>query len=238
MEELKETLKEIGLSESESQIYLTLLKKGEISVAEISQISGLHRTNIYDCLEKLKEKGFVSYLLKNNKQAYRASEPNIILDYFKEKENKISRIIPELNKLKESIKEKVSVEIFKGEEGLKTALRDILKDKQEVIGYNISGQLRKFMPKFSEYYFIEQEKHKIKHRFIYTIGTPKPPTKYYEIKFLPKEYSNPTITLCYGGKILNLIFEPEMIAIRIKSNQLAEAQKKHFNLLWKIAKKP
>ena len=50
-------LKEIGLSDSEANVYLTLLKLGEATVAEISQSSGLHRTNIYDSLEKLKEKG-------------------------------------------------------------------------------------------------------------------------------------------------------------------------------------
>jgi sugar-specific transcriptional regulator TrmB len=237
MENIKEILKEIGLSESEVIIYLTLLKSGEKSVAEISQISGLHRTNIYDSLEKLKEKGFISYLLKDNKQTYRSTDPKIILSYFKEKESKIEGIIPELNKLRESIKEKVSVEIFKGEQGIKSALRDILKEKQEVVGYNVSGQLRKFLPKFAEYYFIEQEKHRIKHKFIYTSGTPKPPNRYYEIKILGKEYAGHTITLCYKDKIINLIWEPEMIAIMTKSMELAEDYKKHFALLWKIAKK-
>ncbi len=87
MEEvLKESLKEIGLSDSEAVIYLTLLKKGELSVAEISQTSGLHRTNIYDSLEKLKEKGFVAFVLKENKQFYRATAPKIVLDYLKEKQ--------------------------------------------------------------------------------------------------------------------------------------------------------
>jgi len=235
-ETLKESLKEIGLSDSEAVIYLTLLKKGEISVAEISQISGLHRTNIYDSLEKLKEKGFVTYISKENKQFYRATEPEIVLDYLKEQQKKIENVLPQFKQIQNTIKEKVIVEVFKGERGMKMVLKDILKEKKEVVGYSVAGQLRKFLPEFSEYYFIEQEKHKIKHKFIYTAGAIKPPTKFYEIRYLPKEYASAIITLCYGDVLLNLIWEPEMSAIRVKCKEVADAYRKHFEVLWKIAK--
>ena len=129
IQELKENLKEIGLSASEATIYLTLLKSGESSVAEISQFSGLHRTNIYDSLEKLKEKGFVAYVLKGKKQFYRASDPELVLNYLKEKEEKIFNIIPKLKDLQKEIKEKVIVEVFKGKEGIKASLKDILIPK-------------------------------------------------------------------------------------------------------------
>ena len=52
----KETLTKIGLSKQESAIYLVLLKLNLATVRDISKESGLHRTNIYDTLEKLKEK--------------------------------------------------------------------------------------------------------------------------------------------------------------------------------------
>ncbi len=236
-EALKENLKEIGFSDSEAVIYLTLLKKGEISVAEISQISGLHRTNIYDSLEKLKEKGFATHILKENKQFYRATEPEIVLDYLKEQQKKIENVLPQFKQIQNTIKEKVVVEVFKGEQGMKMVLKDILKEKKEVVGYSVAGQLRKFLPEFSEYYFIEQEKHKIKHKFIYTSGTAKPSTKFYEIRYLPKEYASATITLCYGNVLLNLIWEPEMNAIRVRCKEVADAYRKHFEVLWKIANK-
>ena len=93
-----------------------------------------------------------------------------------------------------------------------------------------------FLPEFSEYYFREQTKHKINHRFIYTKGIERPPSPFYKIKYLSKEYSGTTITLCYGNIILNLIWEPEMVAVRIISKELANAYKNHFELLWKLGK--
>jgi predicted transcriptional regulator len=230
-------LKEIGLSDCEAKIFITLLKLGEASVAEISQSSGLHRTNIYDSLEKLKEKGFVAYISKENKQFFRAAEPESLLNYLKEREEYIKKLIPELKEIQSAIQEKVTVEVFKGKQGIKSVLKDILLKKEEVVGYSIAGQLRQFLPDFAEYYFIEQTKHKIKHRFIYTRGVIKPPSRYYEIRYLPKEFSSTTLNLGYNDTLLNIIWEPEMVAIRIRSKQLADNFKKHFELLWKLARK-
>lgn len=229
-------LKEIGLSDSEANVYLTLLKLGEATVAEISQSSGLHRTNIYDSIEKLKEKGLVSYLSKENKQFFRAADPENILTYLQEKEASISQFLPELKELQSKISEKVTVEVFKGAQGIKSTLKDILITKKEVIGYSVAGQLRKYLPEFARYYFREQDKYGISHRFIYTSGIPKPPSKFYQIRVLPKEFSSTTINISYDDQILNLIFQPEMVAIRIKSKPLADDFKRHFELLWKIAK--
>ena len=69
---------------------------------------------------------------------------------------------------------------------MKSALKDILATKEEVVGYSIAGQLRKYLPEFARYYFREQDKSQIIHRFIYTSGIPQPPSKYYQIRFLPK----------------------------------------------------
>lgn len=231
-----EKLKEIGLSDSEAKIYLALLKLGEATVSEISQSSGLHRTNIYDSLEKLKEKGLVSYLSRENRQFLRATDPENLITYLKEREESAKEIIPELKEMQSRISEKITVEILKGKEGMKAALKDILQKKEEVIGYSIAGQLRKFLPTFAEYYFREQTRHKIRHRFIYATSIAKPPSPYYEIRYLPKEFIGATIELCYDDTILNLIWEPEMVAIRIRSKQLSEHYRKHFQLLWKQAK--
>lgn len=231
-----EKLKELGLSDSEAKIYTTLLQLGEATVAEISKSSGLHRTNIYDSLEKLKAKGLVGFLSKENKQFFRAAQPENLLNYVKEQEETAAILIPELKVIQSKIKEEVAVEIFKGKQGMKSVLKEMLAKKSEVVGYSIAGQLRAVLPEFAEYYFREQTKHKIIHRFIYTTGIVKPPSQFYIIRYLPKEFSSTTMNICYNDTILNLIWEPELIAIRIQSKQLAKDFKKHFELLWKIAK--
>ena len=65
---IKGTLKNLGLTNNEVEVYLTLLNKGELSVNEIGMKSGLHRQVCYDALDRLLEKGFVSYILKDGKK--------------------------------------------------------------------------------------------------------------------------------------------------------------------------
>lgn len=52
---IKEILQNLGLTEIQSNFYLTLLKRGEASVSKIAKDLGINRTNSYNILEKLKE---------------------------------------------------------------------------------------------------------------------------------------------------------------------------------------
>ena len=124
----KKILERVGLSKGEIEVYLTLLKLGSSLVSKIAQETGLHRTNIYDTLEKLKEKGLASYVIKENRKYYSASNPDKLLDYVKEKETEIKSILPELKEYLNISRSESIVEVYKGKEGLKSVLKDILKD--------------------------------------------------------------------------------------------------------------
>src|SRR3989338_8371900 len=89
-------LERVGLSKGEIEVYLVLLKLGSSLVSKVAQETGLHRTNIYDTLEKLREKGLVSYVIKENMKYYSSSNPDKLLDYVKEREAEIMSILPEL----------------------------------------------------------------------------------------------------------------------------------------------
>ena len=56
---IKETLKDLGMTENEVEIYLTLLNASELSVNAIGSKSGLHRQVCYDALDRLLEKGYL-----------------------------------------------------------------------------------------------------------------------------------------------------------------------------------
>jgi len=58
LERIVELLKGIGLSESEAQVYLTLIREGTQQGYEASKNSGISRTKIYALLESLVIKGF------------------------------------------------------------------------------------------------------------------------------------------------------------------------------------
>src|SRR3989344_7004419 len=113
------TLEKIGLSKKEAKVYLSLLKLKLAPVTKISEESGVDRTQTYDILQNLIEKGLASYILKNNTRNFSPSNPDQILQDIQEKEKEFKLILPSLKQLFVQEHDKTSVEIFKGIEGLK-----------------------------------------------------------------------------------------------------------------------
>jgi len=86
-------LQTIGLSRREAEVYLALLQRKEFTAAELTKITTITRTKIYDILQNLIHKGAVSESYKNGVKIYRGIKPNlalqnIILKYEQEIEEK------------------------------------------------------------------------------------------------------------------------------------------------------
>ncbi len=67
-------LQKIGLSYTEAKVYLNLLKKKNFTATEISQISGVSRSKIYEILNKLINKG-LCIEIRGNVKKYAPTNP-------------------------------------------------------------------------------------------------------------------------------------------------------------------
>jgi len=74
-------LREMGLSEYEAGAYLALLRQGTGTAKEIANASGIPQSRIYDVLEKLEEKGFVTIQMGRPKR-FGAIEPELAVEQF------------------------------------------------------------------------------------------------------------------------------------------------------------
>ncbi len=236
--EYEKALESIGFSQGEINVYVALLKLGSVPVNKIKQETKIHRTAIYDFLEKLKNKGLVSCVSQNKINHYSAAQPNKLLDFIKEKEDTIKKIVPGLEKLLKREEKEICVEVYKEKEGLKASLTDIIKVGKDVVGFGIDEtRYKEMFPHLMEQYFKMEEKMGIKERllaserakFIYK-------KKAAEYRFIPEEFFNPTPTLVYGDKVVITIWDPLTIIV-IKNRELSDGYKKYFELLWKQAKK-
>jgi len=143
-------LENIGLTRNQSTVYLALLKLGSSTAQEIINESKLHRSPVYDALEKLEEKGFVSSVVKDFKKYFQASHPKHIYTYLQEKKDELTEIMPELESLQNLKTEKINATIYKGKEGLKAIHYDMLKEGKgiDVIGGKglILTELKYYIP--------------------------------------------------------------------------------------------
>src|SRR3989338_7547002 len=99
----EELLQKIGLNKSEVKVYLNLLELGSSTTGPIMDKAKVSSSKIYGILERLIEKGLVSFIIKSKTKYYQASSPEAIFDYINEKEEEmekqkeqIKKIIPEL----------------------------------------------------------------------------------------------------------------------------------------------
>ena len=240
---LKETLKKLGMTQNEVEIYLTLLNSGEMSVNEIGSKSGLHRQVCYDALDRLLEKGFVSYIVKNSKKFFKCLSPEKIVGYLEEKKEEVISILPELKRLYNEEKEETEVEVIKGKNVLRTVYNDIfrtIKESKETL-YAMGIEETKFL-EFDEIaikqHIIRMKKHKLRERLLskenatYFFEGPQS-----EYRLLPEHLFNPNPTHVYGDKIAVIVWGTPTYGIIIKSRQVADANRKYFEILWKTAKK-
>lgn len=243
-----EVLIKFGLSKREAEVYYNLLKVEDSLASDISEKTHEARTNTYDTLNSLIKKGLASYVIKNNKKYYMATDPKNLLKWmdFKkdeiEKEKKlIENLMPDLKKLRLPQEKKVKVEVFEGKDGFRTALNrtieDAKKGKKEILMLNaLANILQKIDPIYQAKYYLIKKQQKIHTRYIFNtrVDIPKSPNS--EYKFLSAPQNNLATTSIHGDSVIFWLITDPLIAIIVESKELAESYRNNFNELWKIAK--
>jgi len=234
-------LEAAGLTNTEAKVYTTILELGSCLAGRISQKSGIHRRSVYDAIERLIEKGLVSYILTNNRKYFEAVEPKRLLDLVKEKQQDIQEILPELQIRFDMAKEKKETSFFKGKQALKSICEDQLKEGKEILIYGATpsavGILKYYFPRFDK----QRIKKNIKVKLIFDETARK--NKDYikniplaSIRYLPEKYMSPAATNVYGNKVAIVVWKEVPIAILINDKDIADGYRKYFDILWDTAK--
>jgi len=236
-------LKSIGLTNTETKVYIYLLKRGEAIAADIAANTYISRTYVYDAVKSLEKKGLVSFAIKGGKKFFSAAPPSKILDYLEERKNTIKKeeaavrsILPHLNALISTSKQTPQIEIYEGKEGLKTVLNDFAKAGKEGLVWGGSRIIEKIMPEYTKQYLRERAKHKTRIRQIYSEPAGYLKHKYTKVKMLPKNYFSPSTIITYGNKVIIAIWSEIPVAILIESREAAKSFRDHFELMWNSVK--
>lgn len=237
-------LEEFGLTATEEKVYLSLANTGESPASLIIKKTQLHRTTIYDVLERLIEKGLVSFIIKNKIKYYLTANPSKFEDMALEEKNKAEKklqlakeLMNEITSIRKQEKDNSNVQLFVGDKSLKTVMEDIIREGKDYFILGSGGKLSNTLPSYAQQWAEKRRKKKIKAKIIYVERANAPKWKLNEIKYIPKEYASPVSTTIYGKKVLIFLDESPVLMILIESEKVAKAYKNYFDLLWKIAKK-
>ena len=143
---LDKIMQEIGLSDYETKIYLELISLGESVAGKIAENAKVNRRNVYDALNRLIKRGFVSFSIKNNKKYYLAVHPKKILSIYEEKADLVKNFLPELLKKYTKLKSEREVHIFEDKGGIKTVFAELFEEKKSVYVIGATGKGLEEMP--------------------------------------------------------------------------------------------
>lgn len=242
-------LKQLGFSEKEIQVYLSLLNLGPSSVREIAQKAQVNRGTTYDILKSLMKRGLVSYYHQDKHQYFLAEDPDKIKNVLDDKINELTqskseilKIIPELKSIYNKAEaEKPVVKYYEGKKGVKIILEDVLEtmedsENKEYYVYSASDvreHLYNDFPNFAK----ERVKRKIKCKVI-AIGSGGQLWGMDERKWISKTEGSPTYIIIYNKKIalisLDKVSNP--IGMIIADQGIFQTQKMIFEYIWKILK--
>ena len=245
----EELLKQAGLTNGETKVYISLIKIGENTVGPIAKEASVSLSKIYEILGNLIKKGLVSHIIKNNTKCFLATEPERIIDYLESKkreidksEKEILKILPALRNQKESIKEKTQATLFEGFMGIKSFYESVLRDSKkddEILAIGIP----KYAAERYEGYFLDWNKRrakkgvKIKIIFDYDVrelGKKREKIKLTQTKYLNKEFVTPSWILVYKKGVATIHMTRSPICVFVKDREVVKSYTVFFNLLWDI----
>ncbi|MFH1839947.1 MAG: helix-turn-helix domain-containing protein [Nanoarchaeota archaeon] len=230
-------LKKLGLPENEAIVYIELLKRGPISVNELSKKISFDRTLTYQVLNNLVEKGLANYIIKENKKYFSSSDPENLLNPVKEQESVALHLIPKLKTI-EKVKEKdQEVRVYEGKKGLRTFVSDMMKYKDfcffgatgksyDVLQYELPHLAKKGVQLGLKGRMITSKEFK---------GHEMTKVKNIKVRYL-EEVKSPATTSIYGDKVAIHVLTDKPIVVIIKNKDIADSYRSYFEFLWKLGK--
>ena len=239
-------LQKFDLSPTSAKVYLALLKLGSASADKIAKQAGTYKANVYEALEKLGRLGLATSLIEGNKRLFSPTNPEKlpqIIDSLKREKTEqldglkddIAKIMPQLQAQYESVKDEDIFEIYRGKRAYKAVINEILKTKPKSwkgfgnfqIQTSFPNEYKRWFKDCPFRLFSTKTKKVLEHMHEAS------ETCDVQVTWLPKEVYMPIVWVVFGKNVLIIIYEPDLIMMRIKSTKVVKTFSSQFDYLWK-----
>lgn len=249
-------LRNVGLSEIQAKTLDFLLRNGESKAKDVAKGTDLARGVVYKALEELISLKLAEKKEKANQVAtFRAEHPSKIEEFSSERENQAKKRKSEfLENLPNIISaynlgnNKPGVKFLEGEDGIRIALFDTLKNTNEIYTFADVHAVKTNVMEINEEYAEKRKKLGIKKKVIVADTEENRAyfSNYYsshagtdtEVKFIKKEFCYfQTSMQIYSNKVSYQTLDKEnKIAVIIEDKHIFEMHKLLFEYMWETLK--
>lgn len=245
MEELDPVLKRLDLTDTEINLYKTLLREGEGTASALAKQADIHRRLAYDKVASLQEKGLVSYVDRENKRIYKPTDPHRLEELVEDRreqlnelEHQVQDLLPELMTHFEAETDDREVRVLEGKDAIKQLFNDQLRKADDTIYLMGSPReseelLKYFLPSWTE-----RRRDKgitikgvFEHRMRDEVGEHGP----IEDRYLPEDHDSTVSISIYGDTVGIIFWIDHPLVIMIDDPDAAQSFMSYFQLMWEAA---
>jgi len=245
-----EILSLLNLNKNETAVYSLLLKNGAKTVKELTKLSELTRTNLYNVLTGLEKIGLIEQNKNSAKSVFTPVHPNKLTEIIenKEKSLKLARVnleatLPSLISDYNLAIGKPGIRFYEGCEAMEQILADQLKAKTEILQYLDPSITDLHYKKENDDFVKKRLKAGLKKKMLVK-NTPanrqrfnQRLSEFTETRYLDAPLSDFHLSMqIYDNKISYLTLEPErMIGVIIEDKLIASLHRDLFLAQWESA---
>ena len=230
-------LSDLGFTNAEIKVYLSLLELGPSSAGQIIEKSQLQSSVVHATLNKLIEKGFISFIKQGQRKVYQATNPKHISEYIETKKEEFEKLLPKLLEKQFSAKQSSDITTFKGIKGIKELLYELLEaEGKEHHTFGSSKNSLIMGDTFWHNYHKKRSSKGIKAKLLFNESLKNwveqnkyPKTEY---KFTKTGFEPLTETIIRGNKVGIIIWLEKPMGILIENEIAAKSYDKFWKMLW------
>jgi sugar-specific transcriptional regulator TrmB len=236
-----EILKDLGLSDQEIEVYISLLKTGGSDATSLSKQANIKRTTVYPILERLIKQNMVTAYEQGKKRFYSPIAPSRLASLFEMKIKNLFKVVPFLEKLKAENIKAYGIRMIQSKKDLRSFYTDILEEYKNK-EYHIIGSTPTWLNTDKEF-FIDYRKRRAmnntKVRLLLSADSKKiigleDPSLLREHKYLPEKYVFKSTIDIFDDKIIIIGPSVDALAVVIEIPPMVDVFRSAFQILWDV----
>ncbi len=237
-------LQELNLPANEAKVYLALFSTGQTSAGELIKKTRLHRSVVYESLDRLIDKKLVFKVTKRKVAYFQVTNPDRLIQQIKMQERTALSLVPKLQKLLSETAPEIN--IYEGLEAYRKFWLDTTANlpvgTTDYVGGSIGSRWQELMGEDTERFIQLRVERKIKWKMlvfeedaIETELLRKYP-KLHEYRIIKRSATKEGNFNIFGNQSVVLHSATEPTIIEIKNSSLVKVFQNLFDILWENGK--
>ncbi|MEI6690741.1 MAG: helix-turn-helix domain-containing protein [bacterium] len=252
LKELTTYLQTLGVEREMAEVYLLLIKTGPQTALQLSRETKLSRTSMYRLLERMQSAGLVEMRTEENTTKAEAAPLSQIARMVEQKKMNTEEVVakwPETEKILQNLagvqQPETKVLYYRGVDGIKQMVWNVLRAKSEVVGYTYRDLAEFIGEPYMQEFAGEFVRRNLRMRDVYGSSYKQSEKIKYDWggNIESRAVTNLTLEIDHQMDIYDDVvsfynwYEGEVFGIEVYNPKVAKLQRQLFELAWKAGSK-